>query len=489
MSQRQLRISVTFLTGRYHGEEWPPAPARLYQALVAGATAGCQVKNWPVAAPALRWLERLPPPAIAAPPVERGVRYISYVPYNSTDTLAPVLARGVPLKEAVRGRRGEWDGVLTPKTIGPWLLPEGAELHYLWDLPDAPDADLHAPQVCGLARQLLALGWGIDVVAGRGTVDAPPRVVPDGAVHLVPEEKAANGATVRLATPTEGFLADLERVYQAFCVRTGGSGVDAANYPTRAVPTPYRDARAMPSRPFLAFDLRDARGAWRAFPWQDAMLIAAWLRHAAKQRMLRERRPLDWIDGYVCGHVERGRESKRLSYIPLPSIGHAHADGRIRRALVALPADDTGSSLPYLRRLAGDELVSLDGAAQAWLARADQDSVQDRYVGESCTWMSVTPVVLHGRDRKDGRFRPRKVEKLLVQALQAAGYAPDTVEEFSYQQAPYWRGAGAARMIQTPRHLAPWPRYHVQVQFRRPVRGPVCIGIGRHYGLGLCASP
>lgn len=38
-----LCISVTFLTGRYHGEEWPPSPARLYQALVAAVmTCGYQ---------------------------------------------------------------------------------------------------------------------------------------------------------------------------------------------------------------------------------------------------------------------------------------------------------------------------------------------------------------------------------------------------------------------------------------------------------------
>lgn len=38
-----LCISVTFLTGRYHGEEWPPSPARLFQALVAAVmTCGYQ---------------------------------------------------------------------------------------------------------------------------------------------------------------------------------------------------------------------------------------------------------------------------------------------------------------------------------------------------------------------------------------------------------------------------------------------------------------
>ena len=31
-----LRITVEWLDGRYHGREWPPAPHRLYQAMLAG---------------------------------------------------------------------------------------------------------------------------------------------------------------------------------------------------------------------------------------------------------------------------------------------------------------------------------------------------------------------------------------------------------------------------------------------------------------------
>ena len=30
-----LRITVAWLDARYHGREWPPAPMRLYQALLA----------------------------------------------------------------------------------------------------------------------------------------------------------------------------------------------------------------------------------------------------------------------------------------------------------------------------------------------------------------------------------------------------------------------------------------------------------------------
>ena len=31
----------------------------------------------------------------------------------------------------------------------------------------------------------------------------------------------------------------------------------------------------------------------------------------------------------------------------------------------------------------------------------------------------------------------------------------------------------------------PYPRYHVRVTFRQPVRGPIAIGAGRYRGFGL----
>ena len=36
----QLDIHVTFTAGHFHGAEWPPSPARLFQALVAATHRG-----------------------------------------------------------------------------------------------------------------------------------------------------------------------------------------------------------------------------------------------------------------------------------------------------------------------------------------------------------------------------------------------------------------------------------------------------------------
>jgi CRISPR-associated protein Csb2 len=401
------------------------------------------------------------------------------VPNNDTDALVPQLVQGKPLKEATRQ-------ILAAKPVSSWVLADGTQLHYLWDLAGDGDSDRHAPRVCELARQLLALGWGIDVATGFGEVEeACP--IPRGALHLIP---ASDGtATHTLAAPTPGFVDDLRRAYEAFQVRTRGAAVDTATHPTVYRPVRYRLAGDAPSRQFVAFDLRDARGQWQGFPWQDTMLVAAWLRHATKERMTIEQRPVEWIEGYVCGHTGKGEEGRRLSYVPLPSIGHEHSDGRIRRALVVLPVADPATSLPYLRRLAGDALVAEGGVTRAWLAPGEPVRVQERYVTESLVWTSVTPVVLHGRDRNGGTFRPLKVERLLLQAFHEAGYPSDLIEQFGYQQAPYWRGAGPARFASTPRHLSPWPRYHVRVQFQRAIRGPLLVGIGRHYGLGVFAAP
>jgi len=51
-----LVISIRLHEGRYHGAgDWPPAPARLFQALVAGAGLSGPLQSEQIAA--LKWLE------------------------------------------------------------------------------------------------------------------------------------------------------------------------------------------------------------------------------------------------------------------------------------------------------------------------------------------------------------------------------------------------------------------------------------------------
>ena len=147
-------ISVTFLTGRYHGDEWPPSPARLYQALVAAVmTCGYQ-EHAPVIEPALRWLEGQPAPRIRSCVGEQFKAYRIAVPNNDMDVVA---------WKWQQGRHKDVAVLKTMKQVMPWHLPEaGPHLQYIWTIKeDAPSPPTAAIQ---RATHLLhTLGWGVDM--------------------------------------------------------------------------------------------------------------------------------------------------------------------------------------------------------------------------------------------------------------------------------------------------------------------------------------
>src|SRR5580704_18046140 len=109
--ESELCISVTFLMGRYHGEEWPPSPARLYQALVA-ALMTCGYREFePVIEPALRWLEEQPAPRIRSCTSEQFGAYRIAVPNNDLDVVA---------WEWQQGRHKDMAVLKTMKQVMPW---------------------------------------------------------------------------------------------------------------------------------------------------------------------------------------------------------------------------------------------------------------------------------------------------------------------------------------------------------------------------------
>ena len=79
-----LLISCHLHDDRYLGAgPWPPAPARLFQALVSAASHGNEIA--PPDRAALEWLEKLGPPEIAVPRSRRGQAVVVYVPNNDLD--------------------------------------------------------------------------------------------------------------------------------------------------------------------------------------------------------------------------------------------------------------------------------------------------------------------------------------------------------------------------------------------------------------------
>ena len=94
-----LLLSVHFHDGRYHGvRDWPPAPARLFQALVAAAAEGHAIPA--ESRKALEWLERQGPPTIAAPTSHMGRGFANFVPNNDLDAVGGDLGRVASIRTA-----------------------------------------------------------------------------------------------------------------------------------------------------------------------------------------------------------------------------------------------------------------------------------------------------------------------------------------------------------------------------------------------------
>src|SRR5262249_42689740 len=129
-----------------------PAPARLFQALIAGVAKGEALRQRDC--DALRWLECLDQsPIIAVPVVRRGSGFANYVPNNDLDAVG-----GDPRRIAE---------IRAPKLSRPLLFDARVLLLYAWRFEHG---DGQARTICEIAEQLYQLGCGVDMAWAWGEI-------------------------------------------------------------------------------------------------------------------------------------------------------------------------------------------------------------------------------------------------------------------------------------------------------------------------------
>ncbi len=491
---RWLCVEARFLAGRYHGRsdngrrhQWPPDPYRLFQAMIAAGNLGFRRTEFSDAKKdALRWLERREAPEIVSP-LSRQVGVVRlYVPNNDMDKVARFWAKGQEPEKQPNELR-------TSKDFRPHHLEGDTALRFLWAIGDDEWQTVrpHAELLCGEARHLHALGLGIDLVAGNG------HILSDDEKQALPGEAwIADCQASGWRVPVEGSLDELlarhdsqrERVRMQ-SGRRGERWVYAPAPPTVFREVGYARRSAPRGRRVHAYALMDEDDDYRSFDPRRTIEVAAWLRHAAHESARGLKLDPDFIDCFVCGHGDdEAAKSDRFSYLPLPTIPAKGRDGRIRRILIAEPIGGGGNKARALaRRLSGAYLVSDDtGEVMAYLRTIPDpsaDPIARRYLQESLSWATVTPLVLPGHDD----HRSRKACGLVLKALAQAGYTTP-VSEIHLQPEPIFPGAEMARAYRAPSYLKRFPRAHVIITFAQPVGGPVVIGGGRHLGLGVFAA-
>jgi CRISPR-associated protein Csb2 len=485
MLEQYFCITIRPLGEFWHGRseeggvEYPPSPFRLFQALVAGAYMGAYAGDQPEQKrKALEWLEKQEPPIIIAPSHRELQPLGIYVPNNDAD------------KYPKRAER------LVLKTSKPIWLGENAIFHYLWPIKETLEEDiLQALQ--REIRRLSVLGRSVDGVVSEARLLTSAEL-PSLGGHRYDPAPGQDGIR-RLRVPKEGSLASLFELHQARL-----SFIQTREIPDRTNlvfrETVYRADtwnEGGQRRPFAAFALvplqATARNEKRRTFWHtQTARVAAMARHAALESTQRPKHqfPGD-IERFVAGHAPQGDEQplERFSYLPLPSIHHRFADGGIRRLLIVEPVGGDGSHAKWAKRaLDGKPLVrEQDKLKLAELSSGLNDAdnrLLSCYVKAAYTWLSVTPVILPGRD--DGKYP--KALKLMRKALEDARIPESIVQDVRLQKAPFWPGSAHPTAYFMPKHVRHYSAWHVLIKFKQPFYGPLALGVGRHIGLGLFAT-
>lgn len=525
MSASWLCVSMRFLDTTFHGRrdggepEWPPSPLRLLQALIATAGRLEPTGFSEVTTAALEWLERQPSPLIVAPSASTTVGRRLSVPNNAMDVVARAWSRGNDSDKGDSDPRTH----RTMKTVRPMWL-HGDRISFIWALPaDSVEIAGHVEQLTWLARRVSALGWGVDLVVG----DA--RVLNDSQLAVVEGERwSSRGSNPDrgIRVPVQGSLSELVARHEAFTKRIGTDGFTAPPPISRYEVVDYRRETDPATRPFVVLSLLriDVEG-FRAFdPVRKGLTVAGMTRHAAKVAAQSSGWDESKVARCVLGHgEERGwahvaSGTQRFAYLPLPSVEprgeRGRVVGRIRRVMVTTFGESMNEEIAWAKQsLAAQELVDeRTGEPAALLSLLPSgDAVTRDYTRKASTWISVTPVVLPGFD--DPNHLRRKMVKgvtahqkkelieklanrmdgLLRKAMAHSGLPSELVENavIEWRKVGFMSGVDHADRYGVPDHIKRFPRYHVRIEFRDKhgtmvdVAGPLCVGGGRFYGIGL----
>lgn len=510
-------VQVELLTGRFVATdysdrltaEWPPHPARLFSALVAAYAADPRDDE----REALRWLEALPAPQVAASPHAARDVVTVYVPVNDGTVVGETEGRSpAAVKKALQpGTRVSEAEIATalsllPEQRGrqprafPSVTPFEARFALVW--PEVQVPSEHREALDRLCARVTRVGHSSSLVSVH-----LPAVSP--AVSWVPDPEGP----VTLRVPQDGQLARLEAAFERH--QESLPRVMPAAF-ARYAPVGAQPRRAEPPRSCFAGDwIVLARVDGDRLPLRAALALTQAVRGALLHHAPDPRAEV------LSGHAVDGRPSARdhLAIAPLPFVGAQHADGEIKGVALLLPRDlEPALVLPVLRAIGaweqacrvGDHVqdehppltvrMGRDGCVRlALLEDPGPLSLRaESWSRPSRAWVSVTPVAL---DHNPGELRRRSIadpqpesERIVrasaraAESLRRAAVRIGLPEPAAIELSPQALIRGGRPVRAFPGFRAgghPKVLVHARLVFSEPVAGPVLLGAGRYLGYGL----
>jgi len=524
--------------------EWPPHPARFFSALVAALHEHDPVDD--DERNALVWLEGQPPPSLdvaldVTEDIGRRRVLDVYVPVNDVTLVGGVDGRLHKAREAVLKLAAEPEtsnvrselknaqklvakeekklaafltdqqeidtdpsksslataAALLPNgrtrqvRTFPVVFPERTTFAFIWS--DPPPLAVRAA-LDGLCNRVTRLGHSASLVRCM-IVDrsVTPTLVPDEAGDVV----------LRTVGPNQ--LARLEAEFARH------QGVE--NRVLSAIPKRYGRLKFGPSDPVTAEGVFS--NDWVIFERVGGIRLLSSrgtdLSRALRDSLL-EQHGSRTLPASLSGHRQDGSatDQPHAAFVALPFVGHEHADASVQGCAIVIPHELGGSDREALLRLVAmwerDRAIDADGTMElaggslpmVCIKRVDLPAKSTLRPATWCRparrFVTATPIAL---DRNPGNLRSNQHGTAHKASIESQRYVADACERIGLPRpisvevslAPLLPGAQPANAF------LPWPgrpgrtarvRVHADILFAEKVAGPVLLGAGRFFGLGLC---
>ncbi len=444
--------------------EWPPHPDRVFMSLVAAWGQTGQDRQEELA---LRWLERLPHPSIAAGKCRPRQAVTSYVPVNDTPS------------RKNRGRLLPQNRIPQPRYF-PSAALDNPVAHLIW--PDAePEEHLQALQrVCASVTNV-----GHSTSLAQAYVENNPP-----SANWLPRT-APGGHQMRV--PYAGRLDDLIVAY--------GNGQKPVA--RRWIGYSETGEAELTEKPHSAFNpeliVFEATGT--GLDLHAAARISATFRNFIMAKCP------DPVPEWISGHTPDGAPSHQphMAILPLPFVGSQYADGHIMGLAVAIPRgmtnEEAGYCLSELTKREEDGRPSRHAIfssewnrailqqIEAYGNRRLQQTLRPRtWTGPARTWHTVTPVTIDRYYKGPDKARLER-ENVTEQCRRIGLPTPATVvlgQHSMLEGVPPAREFTRLKRRSDRGGNGEWQHTHAVIVFAEPVQGPVIIGSGRYRGYGLC---
>lgn len=481
-------INVNYLTGcvvatdrtNRRGVEWPPHPQRLFSALVA-AWKECDLGEG--VERALEWLESLPAPQLRVSTAVVRTPISAYVPVNDSSAPDVVPRRGFSRNQLESGQEVLPQFRSRQERFFPIAVPDDPQVSFIWSADD-DTASVHLQFLQRAAAQVTYLGHSSSLVRVTATTaDITGDIRP---------ARDDEPATWMLRVPSPGRL-------QTLCQRFTLSheigkrmeppdgrfvGYVAGNDRLRTTPQTVFGGE----RDWFVFQ----KTSGSELPITASLKLSSTVRKAMMD-LAKTPFPI------LCGHERNGSplSCPHVAIVPLAFVDHQYADGSLKGFAVVLPRQHTPQERRQILGALGQLCEVSDGRTFRWFVKhwtpgePPWSLDPHPYLGASPLWATVTPMVFGHFPRgttSQKTFRivadackqiglPSPKAIFVSKVSKIRGTRPsDDFPSLTTSGKPAWRREDVPVRY----------RAHIALEFAERVRGPVIVGAGRYFGMGLC---